>query len=63
MNGQKAKPSLGPGMFHWDQHYLTELPGIDAQHHGLVTIINLLGNLLFSMKTSSWWMRVSIPAT
>jgi diguanylate cyclase (GGDEF)-like protein/hemerythrin-like metal-binding protein len=48
MDGQKAKPSLGPGMFQWDQHYLTDLPGIDAQHHGLVNIINDLGNLLFS---------------
>jgi len=41
---------LRPGTFHWDEHYLTNLPGIDAQHHGLVDIINKLGNLLFSSK-------------
>lgn len=46
MDGPKAKPSLGPGMFQWDQHYLTDLPGVDAQHHGLANIINDLGNLL-----------------
>jgi diguanylate cyclase (GGDEF)-like protein/hemerythrin-like metal-binding protein len=44
------KPVLRPGTFHWDEHYLTNLPGIDAQHHGLVDIINKLGNLLFSGK-------------
>lgn len=42
------KATLRPGTFQWDQHYLTDLPGIDAQHHGLVDIINNLGNLLFS---------------
>lgn len=44
------RATLRPGTFQWDQHYLTDLPGIDAQHHGLVDIINNLGNLLFSGK-------------
>lgn len=43
-----AKQRLGAVTFHWDQHYLTDLPGVDAQHHGLVNIINNLGNLLIS---------------
>ncbi len=47
MDGPKAKPSLVPGMLQWDQHYLTDLPGIDAQHHGLANIIHNLGNLPF----------------
>ena len=47
-----TKPSLRPGTFHWDAHYLTDLPGVDAQHHGLVDIINNLGNLLYSGRVT-----------
>ncbi|MCF7821779.1 MAG: bacteriohemerythrin [Mariprofundaceae bacterium] len=32
--------------FHWNQHFVTQLPAVDQQHHHLVDIINEFGRLL-----------------
>ncbi|MEB3263758.1 MAG: GGDEF domain-containing protein [Synechococcus sp.] len=37
--------------FHWDQHFVTGLAAVDAQHHRLVDMINRLGRLLAGNQT------------